>query len=272
MIDVKKYKENGFLLLKNFLIKEELDKIRNEAKKIFMVQMYKHQLIHSYDITDREFEINMYKLFNIDLKHIIYCGKQAQHLISLHELSLNKKIVTVLKSLGIEFPIINVRPVIFFNSSKLAKRTEDWRKPSHQDWRTTQGSLDSIVVWVPLIDINKPLGALEIVSGSHKLGLLNYELVNDYQTVSSNDENQMQFESVEVEKGDALFFSTLLVHRSGDNITDSIRWSCHFRYNNLLEPSFIQRGFPHSYIYKPQNELITPSFPSKNDAKVFFEK
>jgi hypothetical protein len=63
----------------------------------------------------------------------------------------------------------------------------------------------------------------------------------------------------------------LPIHRSGENTSNSIRWSCHFRYNNLCEPTFIQRGFPHSYIYKPQDELITPGFPTAQDVYEAFE-
>ena len=72
---------------------------------------------------------------------------------------------------------------------------------------------------------------------------------------------------IEVEVGDALFFSAFLLHQSGTNVTDSIRWSCHFRYNNLQEPTFIDRGFPHPYIYRPQEDLITKDFPSQ--AQIF---
>jgi ectoine hydroxylase-related dioxygenase (phytanoyl-CoA dioxygenase family) len=72
---------------------------------------------------------------------------------------------------------------------------------------------------------------------------------------------------VEVERGDALFFSTLLLHSSGTNVREAIRWSCHFRYNNLLEPTFIDRGFPHPYVYRPQEELITPGFPSREEVR-----
>jgi phytanoyl-CoA hydroxylase len=72
------------------------------------------------------------------------------------------------------------------------------------------------------------------------------------------------FVSVDVEAGDVLFFSAFLIHQSGDNITQSIRWSCHFRYNDLSESTFIERGYPHPYIYKPQQELITPNFPPRD--------
>jgi len=53
-----------------------------------------------------------------------------------------------------------------------------------------------------------------------------------------------------LEMGDIAVFSTLLVHESGDIVNDEIRWSCHFRYTNLNDDDFIQRGFPSPYIYK----------------------
>jgi phytanoyl-CoA hydroxylase len=270
-IDQRQYKKEGFLLLRNFLDAGELDAVRNDAKSIFLIQLERNKLINSFDISEGEFESKLYALFERDVQQIIYCGKQAQHLVSLHRLSLDERILNVLTELGLEFPIINVRPTIFFNSPYLSKRDVDWRKPTHQDWKTTQGSLDSIVVWIPLINIDRSLGALEIVPESHKLGLLNYEMRNDYHTIVEDEAKDFRFKPVEVAKGDALFFSTLLVHRSGNNTSGSIRWSCHFRYNNLYEQTFIERGFPHSYIYRPQNELITPGFPSTEDVRAEFE-
>lgn len=132
-----------------------------------------------------------------------------------------------------------------------------------------QGSLDSIVVWVPLADVDVKLGALEVVPGSHKLGLMTSEVVNSFGKVDRFNDND--FVSVEATQGDVLFFSSFLVHRSGVNVTDSIRWSCHFRYNNLAEQTFIERGYPHAYIYKPQEELITAGFPSEELLGNFFD-
>jgi hypothetical protein len=55
----------------------------------------------------------------------------------------------------------------------------------------------------------------------------------------------------EMEVGDIAIFSTLLIHSSGEILNDTIRWSCHYRYTNMLEEDFINRGFPNPYIYKP---------------------
>jgi hypothetical protein len=99
--------------------------------------------------------------------------------------------------------------------------------------------------------------------------LLEADLIDGYGHIKEQID-QSSLIAIELEKGDALFFSAFLAHRSGTNSTDSIRWSCHFRYNNLREPTFIKRGFPHPYIYKPQEELITEHFPEREEVENLF--
>lgn len=260
LIDAALYRQQGYVLIKGLFEKQEVEDIRREVKEIFTSQMLRHGLLEPKTVNEKDFEAAMYKLFEIDLETFANCGKQAQHLISLHKLSLDPRIVERLSELGLTSPNISTRPVLYFNAERLARKEVYWRLSLHQDWRSMQGSLDSVVVWLPLVNINTSLGALEIIPGSHKWGLLDADIVDGYGHLhDAVDESQLM--SVEIEVGDALFFSSLLVHRSGTNVTDSIRWSCHFRYNNLHERTFVERGFPHPYLYQPQKELITPAFP-----------
>ncbi len=267
---MNEYKKNGYVLRKGFFEKEELDRIRDEAKEIFASQMLRYGIIGSSSIDERDFESGMVELFERDMQTFANCGKQAQHLISLHRLSLDERIVSVLGDLGLDFPNVSTRPVMFFNAENLAKKEVYWKMAAHQDWRSMQGSLDSVVVWVPLVDVNKDLGALEVIPGSHKWGLLKAEMTEGYGKLHGEVE-ETEILSVEVEKGDALFFSSFLAHKSGTNVTDSIRWSCHFRYNNLRERTFVERGFPHPYLYAPQEDLITENFPSRELVGGIFE-
>jgi phytanoyl-CoA hydroxylase len=78
------------------------------------------------------------------------------------------------------------------------------------------------------------------------------------------------FRAIEVKQGDLLLFSSFLVHRSGENTTDRIRWSCHFRYNNLADPTYVARKYHHNYIYRPNNELRTSGFPTQADIEGVF--
>jgi phytanoyl-CoA hydroxylase len=259
-IDVAKFKEDGFVHLSGFFGADEVEEIRRAAMRVFLAQILRHRIVDSLDIPEREFEDGMFELFRRFPQDLVNCGKQAQHLISLHRLSLHPRVEATLRDLGLGFPNISTRPVLFFNSRHLAEREVYWKVFPHQDWRSMQGSLDAIVLWLPLSDIDVPLGALEIVPGSHTLGLVTTEVVDGFGRVEQFSDDD--FVPMSCRQGDALFLSSFLVHRSGNNVTESIRWSCHFRYNNLDERTFIERGYPHPYLYKPQEELITRDFPS----------
>ncbi len=263
-----RYCRDGFIHHKNFFDRAEIEKIRTDAKQIFSNQMLAQGVLQSANPSENEFEATMKEYFQRDLAGFINCGKTCQHLISLHRLSLSEKIVEQLHSLGIAAPVICTRPVLYFNSRHLAQSEVYYRTPPHQDWRSMQGSLNAIVIWVPLMDVDATLGAIEIVPGSHLSGLLESEQDEWFRKVSEGDE--FKYQSVNVEVGDALFFSAFLLHRSGNNITDSIRWSCHFRYNDLSEQTFIARRYAHPYVYKAQQELITKNFPQPEQIAAVF--
>jgi phytanoyl-CoA hydroxylase len=258
-----KYFDNGYVLLKDFLDKEIIEKILQDAKSIFQLQF-------DYLNLDSNFNENLKTLFKNHFQVFIDCGKQIQHLISLHKLSLDDNILTLINSLGIEKPNISTRPVLYFNHPELAKEKSYHTVDAHQDWRSMQSSLDSLVIWIPLTDIDKSLGALQIIPKSHLLGLKTIGVVNGFGMVDT-DIYDDEFIDVEVKQGDILVFSSFLIHRSGNNSSGQPRWSCHFRYNNLKESTFIKRGFPHNYIYKPEPELITKNFPGIEDLKNIFK-
>jgi ectoine hydroxylase-related dioxygenase (phytanoyl-CoA dioxygenase family) len=263
------YNTNGYVHLKSFFDKATAAAVREDAKAVFTRQMRHRGQLPDRDVSEREFETALYQFFREDTESFVNCGKTCQHLVSLHGLALSEPLIAKLHDLGIETPNICTRPVMFFNSRHLAKSESYYKAPPHQDWRSMQGSLNAMVIWVPLIDIGKDLGALEIIPGSHLSGLLDSVEDDWYRTIEGTSDDQ--YITVEVEAGDALFFSAFLLHRSGDNITDSIRWSCHFRYNDLAEPTFVERKYPNPYIYKPEQELITKDFPSKTQLRQLFQ-
>jgi phytanoyl-CoA hydroxylase len=272
-IDIEHYRKNGFIHLRNFFGKDDIKKIYDEAKSVFYKQFVEMNYTNkSYsELTDIEFNHFLFKLFEDDNERIINCGKQAQHLISLHRLALNNKILLLLNEIGLTSPVISTRPVLFFNHPNLAKNKVYHTVDSHQDWRSMQGSLDSVVIWIPLKNISKELGALEILPSSHLFGLRTDYIENGFGMVNLSNEEKLDLVSVEVEAGDILLFSSFLIHQSGNNITNEPRWSCHFRYNNLDEKTFIERKYAHAYIYKPVEELITDSFPCVDDVKSIFK-
>lgn len=265
----KFYCENGFLFIPNFFDKTKIDGIYNDAKNIYKSQMIELNIIKSTNISDQEFEDNLKILFNKHFEIFINCGKQCQDIINLWKLSLDDKLIYLLKILGIKNPHISTRPVLFSNSKHLAKNNINHSVPPHQDWASMQGSINSIVVWIPLININQSLGPIALFPKSHKEGLLSEQKLGGFGMVDKYKEND--YISFNVRQGDIILFNNFLVYKSGKNVTDNIRWSCHMRYNDLFDTSFIKRGYPHAYIYKPIDEYLTPVFDTKKEINDYFE-
>jgi len=262
------FERQGFVHVNSFFDKGDVERVRSDAKRVFLKQMTSQGFVNNVDADEREFERGLFHYFSEDSEGFINCGKTCQHLVSLHRLSLREDVVQHLIALGVRRPNICTRPVLYFNSRHLAKSEVYYKSPPHQDWRSMQGSLNAMVIWVPLVDVPRELGALEIIPGSHLWGLQDSHEDEWYRSI--NGPGDEQYQSVEIKAGDVLFFSAFLVHRSGDNITDSIRWSCHFRYNDLEESTFVHRKYPNPYIYKPLQELVTKDFPSVEQLQTFF--
>ena len=270
MIDVNAYRENGFILAKGFFEPEEVERIHAEAKAVFTLQMRRLGIVSSLSPGENEFEAGMFKLFEADLSTFTNCGKQAQHLISLHRLSLDQRIVSTLKELGLDFPNISTRPLLYFNAERLAKKEVYWRLDVHQDWRSMQGSLDSVVVWLPLIDIDKSLGALEVYPGSHKWGLLEADIVDGYGHLRVRfRQSETRFNRSRARRR-ALLLDPARASIGHECFAVEFVGRAIFDITICSEPTFIERGFPHPYLYKPQSDLITPDFPSATDVQKVF--
>lgn len=234
-------KKEGYVILKGFFDPNYVINLREKAKQIFEIQF-------NYFGYSGSFEENMIQLFNEHESVFINCGKLIQTgLLELYKLPLEDKLIEEIKSFGIDFPNFCTRPVLFFNHPQLAKDKVYYKTPMHQDWPSMQASMDSLVVWVPLVDVNENNGSIIVYPGTHKLGPLPYDTVGGFAHVNVSGESVQPRLSI----GDIVIFSTLLVHESGDILDNSIRWSCHFRYTNMLEKDFIERGYPNPYIYKP---------------------
>jgi ectoine hydroxylase-related dioxygenase (phytanoyl-CoA dioxygenase family) len=240
-LNKEQLEKDGYIILKNFFDKDYIETLRQKAENIFEIQ-FKY---FGYTGTFKE---NMIRLFNEQESIFINCGKIIQTgLLELYKLPLEDKLINYIKDLGLEFPNLCTRPVLYFNHPKLAKEIVYYKTPPHQDWSSMLSSMDSLVVWVPLVDVNKENGSIIVYPGTHKLGPLPFETNGGFAEVKTTG-NGIQ---PELEAGDIAIFSTLLVHESGDITNDSIRWSCHFRYTNMLDQDFIERGFPNPYVYKP---------------------
>ena len=240
------YQKNGYVILRQFFCKRKIQKIVTEAKKVFEIQFQRFGY-------DGDFSEKMIRLFKEHEDVFMNCGKMIQQgLLELYELSTDPALIEKIKELGLEFPLMCTRPVLFFNHPKLAKTEVYYKTPLHQDWPSMEASLDSMVVWVPLIHVDEKNGSILIYPKTHKLGDISNSVEGGFAVVKNYDLSLFNEIQPTLHEGDIVIFSSFLLHKSGEITNDSIRWSCHLRYTNMLDHDFVERGFPHPYIYKPK--------------------
>lgn len=197
----------------------------------------------------------MIALFQADMSAYLAAAKLVQHGVALHRMGCDENLMSALRAIGLTLPVISTRPVMFLVSDALKVPGGYHKTPPHQDFRSIQGSLDGVVVWAPFAPVRAGAYALEVLPGSHKRGLLpSTEDVFGHRV--EEDLSGEEFIPLDVELGDAVIFSTLLVHRTGETGDDQVRAAASFRYNNVLEPSFVERAYPNPYIYAPNLKLL----------------
>ena len=268
-VNLKEYNEKGFVVLKNQIPEEALDQIINETHQVFKLKM--NSVGFSFDKEKQHLETD--ELFNFFEKHsdeYVGCMKAIQNLPSLYKLGLSPELLTIVKQLGLKFPAYITKPLILLNSEKTSTQTHHWKIPVHQDWRSIQGSLNGVVVWVPLADVPLELGPVEVISTSHHRGLQPTEEDNWFMHVKEGYFKDEEFVPVPLERGDLVIFSMLLIHRSGVNKSNKIRYSIQYRYNDLFESTYVTRNFPNPYPTMPQRELFTENFPTIKDIEKIY--
>lgn len=244
----KQFAENGYYHCKGLFEKKEIEAVKNDMNFVFSTYT-------NIETTDQ----SVIDLFRNDFEGFHACALTCQTLLSFNKLQCHQNIIDFLKSIGLEFPVMNTRPLLSISSRHTSKKQIYWKVPSHQDWPSVQGSLNGVTCWIPLVDIDVDLGPLEVAPKTHLLGYLEHK----QEEAPVLSDHEYDFVPIQMDVGDALFFNFFTVHRSGTNTTeDDIRWSMHFRYNDILEETFVQRKFPLT-TNATKNSIAMPGFPNK---------
>jgi ectoine hydroxylase-related dioxygenase (phytanoyl-CoA dioxygenase family) len=246
------YFEKGYFLAKKVFEPNRIELIIQDINTVFQ----------NFTSQNNSLDDNCKNLFSANFEDFVVCAKASSNLLSIYNIFCGNEILTTLRKLKLKTPSFNTPPIIHFSSKLTAKKESYWKVPAHQDWHSNQGIINGNTCWLTLQDTNISLGALQVLPGSHLDGPLpHYQ--EDIPIL--NQKIHDGFQDIEMNIGDVLFFNTFLIHRSGDNVTDSIRFSIAARYNDLTESTYVQRKFP-----KPpplENRVSNNKFPSKEQIK-----
>jgi hypothetical protein len=120
--------------------------------------------------------------------------------------------------------------------------------PAHQDYPFIQGAAETYTTWVPLGDVPRPLGGLQVNLGTHRQGVYPHHISLGAGGMGIDPaELPDRWHTADYRAGDVLLFHSHMVHRALPNLTpDRLRLSVDFRYQPLSQPIAEKSLHPHT--------------------------
>jgi phytanoyl-CoA hydroxylase len=220
---IKRYRKEGYLILKNFLTEEEVKLIYQSATQDRQLTQY------TYAVLDSNGNESRLALWNDP-------GEDPFGMLSRDE----RVVEAVSQLIG--------GPLAHFHSKvmqKLPKVGGAWEW--HQDFGYwyKNGFLfpeEMLSVMFALTPATKANGCLKVLPASHHLGRIEHGKVGEQ--VGADIDRVKRFEErmepvyCELDPGDALIFHSNLLHASNPNTSDDPRWSIISCYNTLNNTPF----------------------------------
>jgi len=267
------YRRDGFAVAAGLIAQAELDAVADDIRGIFTRRA---RAIGSAvpDGHDHEaFSQLLLDFFARDRASYLAAARQTQYLASVHRLGLSEPILQLLAAIGVEVPSQSTRPSILFMADGLRIEAGYHKTPAHQDWRSVQGSLDCVTLWLPLYDVGVNDYALEVIPGSHRLGLLpSTDDPFGHRIADGAVPDDHAFRPLTLRRGDIVVFSGFLVHRTGTRGGQRVRVALSYRFNNAAEPTYVERNYPIPYAYRPDMRLLQENFPTAADVAAYFPR
>ncbi len=212
------YEKDGYVIIKNFLTKEEISKLYSIATGDDTLQK------HAFDLNDQSGKKTKLTLWYTP-------GNDAYGLLTKSERMVN----------SVDELMEGDSAVCHFHSKLMQKEPKvggawEW----HQDygyWYKNEFLLPGqmMSVMVAITNAIKENGCLQVIKGSHKMGRIEHGFAGEQVGASQHYVDlalkTMPLVYVEINAGDALFFHSNLLHRSEGNLSDAPRWSLISVYN-----------------------------------------
>jgi len=241
---LQQYFDKGFVVVENFLEREQLDKVKDSINQLvddLAEKLFKAGLIQDKH-ENRGFSDRLTLIEDQFKGAAVILHKQGILPESIREVWSCEKLLNVVEQLiG---PDIAGHPV--WNLRTKTPNNEQTTVPWHQDNAYLSPlSLDTLQVtaWIPLIDANRKNGCIQVASGGHRKGkTVKHTCCAGGTWYVELDEKEMKNEldvdldkdivTCEVEYGGVLFMNNAIPHRSLENFSDIIRWSLDLRWQH----------------------------------------
>ena len=227
--EIEFYKNNGYLLKKNFIESNLIDSLKYDFHNI-------HERMN--ENCPKDVKIGWENNNDSNGKKII-CQLINSELVSstISEIARSNKILNVIEK--IMSPNISLLHSKFLPKEPRVGKGTPW----HQDfayWKTKTNKAMMTNCQLAIDPMTHQNGCLHFIPGSHLGGLKNH-LKQKYSFENSGNSfsltlpdklvNKKKMISIQMEPGDTVFFSCLLFHGTGPNNSNKSRWANTFAYN-----------------------------------------
>jgi len=256
----KSYNEHGFVVIKNLVDCQKHDLLLRGLVKI--LRKYDKKCTLNIDsINSWEDDILSESLIDFRKRQPTLFGAfydTMQTNTLLQSLLIQDKIINVISDL------FNQEPDTFSSTGYMLRidppnderNTYDW----HQDsayYKQNKVGIHGCVAIIPLVDINPINGSLSILQGSQNEETHEHEFyksesgdnASEKFTLPENIVNKYPKVDLYANKGDVVFLQMNLIHKSGFNISNKVRFTSGIRFHKTLVSDFL----PGRIIYKPTN-------------------
>jgi len=269
---IRQYCRDGYYVAKGLLPTLDVLRVRDSLIKSFIDQLKLNYLPNEY--TDALLFELMQRLFHADLPRYKKTVSAFWRKLDIYGLMHHQNIIQYLRD---EFAWNDIYvpggQIVLIMSHELRIQDGYFGISAHQDFPSVQGSLDGVVVWLPLVKVDTDNFPLEVIPGSHLQGLM--PTIPDEKAQWQLDPNyyqEDQFVKVAAEPGDVMFMSLFTVHRSAiDGANNRLRVALSTRFDNGDESSFVDRIYPSAYTRSVARELVKADFPTLDQVREIFK-
>jgi ectoine hydroxylase len=223
-----RYTEDGYLLIKEMLSREEVDLLGKAAREDRILDQ------HSYAKADGEGGTVRLSLWNHPTDTIYGMVARSNSLVSCAEQILGGEVYHYHSKMIMKDPLVG--------------GAWAW----HQDYGYwyQNGVLFPLLTsaWIAVDRATRENGCLQVIRGSHHLGRIDHVLKGEQAGADQGRVDQirkrLELVHVEMEPGDILFFHANLLHRSDQNKSDKPRWSMICCYNAARNDPYMESHHP----------------------------
>ena len=250
--DVQRYFDDGFLIVEDLFTRSELQPVLDAIEGI--VDEMAERLYAAGRITHKHADKGLYT--RMAALESDYPGAALLvHLRGVMEPAIadlwsgDKLLGIVERFMGPDiagYPVWNLHsktphPKVELNPHTKTPFGNFMSTPWHQDsaFYTEHGTekLFTVAAWIPLLDIKRENGALQVVRGGHRAGLLQHHLAAKHGDegsfhlfIEEDDLPQGEIVTCEVKMGSVVFFFQVTPHRGLENHSDKVRWTFDLRW------------------------------------------